>query len=138
MGVAPACFSAFSTVTFARIGARTSLPPNRLHSHKVKRQEKTRVQQAILTSFTFFTQFSRSAILLGWSDPEGVWPRERPKNGRRSSPTRCFARGQSECLAVCNVLLFGHFRKDRGDAKGDVHGDLGFLRSRHRATPGKH
>ena len=55
-----------------------------------------------------------------------------------SSPTRCFARGQSECLSVCNVLLFGHLRKDRGDAKGDLHGDLGLLRSSHRATLGEH
>ncbi len=96
------------------------------------------MQEAILTSFTFFAQFSGSAILLGWSDPESLWPRERLKNGGRSSPTRCFARGQSECLSVRNALLFGHLRKDRGDAEGDVHGDLVLLRSRHLAAPGKH
>ena len=71
------------------------------------------MQEAILTSFTFFTQFSGSA-------------------------TRCFARGQSECLSLYNVLLFGHLRKDRGDVEGDIQGDLGLLRNRHRATLGKH
>jgi len=48
----------------------------------VKRQEKTKVQEAILTAFTFFTQFSGSAILLGWSDPTGgVGHGTRPKTG---------------------------------------------------------
>ena len=58
-------------MTFPRIAALTSLPPNKLHSHRVKRQEKTKVQDAILTFFTLLTQLSGSAILLGRSDPIG-------------------------------------------------------------------
>ena len=106
-----------------------------------------KVQKAFCTFFTIGKQgpSDRSSICpdsegqtVGLERPEALWPRERPKNGGRSSPTRCFARGQSECLSVCNVLLFGHLRKDRGDSDGDVQGDLGLLRSSHPATLGKH
>lgn len=69
---------------------------------------------------------------VGLERPRGsLWPRHGAKKWGRSSPTRCFARGQIDSRAMRNPHAPNHFASPWGDSNGDAKGDLPCLFDSH-------
>jgi len=47
---------------------------------------------------------------------DSLWPRNRVQKWGRSSPSRCFARVQTECRAMRNLHAPNNFAAPQGDA----------------------
>ena len=48
-----------------------------------------------------------------------LWPRNRVQKWGRSSPTRCFARGQFDRTFIHKLFSFGHLLDRQGEREGD-------------------
>src|ERR1700681_1953429 len=96
---------------------------------------KTKLKYVIPTFFTCFSKFSpRSRAPKGsWAGAthDSLWARNRVQKWGRSSPTRCFARGQIDRRVVRNRLSIWHLLDRQGDREGDGYGDLCLSCTRH-------
>jgi hypothetical protein len=80
---------------------------------------KTKLKYVIPTFFTCLVQIlaarTERSFLLGWSAPRLTLGTEPCARVDRSSPTRCFARGQIDRRVVRNRLSTWHLLDRQGD-----------------------
>jgi hypothetical protein len=58
-------------------------------------------------------------LFVGWSDPVVFWPQAVGQKWGRSSPLRCFARGQIDRRGMRKRFSVGDLADRQGDGEGD-------------------
>ena len=96
---------------------------------KLKKMPKTKLKCVIPTFFSCFAKIL--AARTAGATHDSLWARNRVQKWGRSSPTRCFARGQIDRRAIRNRLSAWLLFDRQGDREGDGFGDLCLSCTRH-------
>src|SRR5258707_5902045 len=100
---------------------------------------KTKLKYVIPTFFTCFAEILaahalKEASCWAGATHDSLWARNHVQKWGRSSPTRCFARGQIGHSVMRKLFSFGHLLDSQSEREGDVYGDLCLSCTRHLPT----